>query len=124
MEVLGNAGVVVLTCGNIPQDVDVVEVYHVRLPLWYAWRVWPAVAAAQLWRGSLPFFYFAALHKKSWLGKPCWLAKPKFFSPKKTEAGGEGSRTPVLDTFDVSISMFRRRLAALAGGPLCVSLPP
>ena len=39
-------------------------------------------------------------------------------------AGGEGSRTPVLDTVDASISMFRRRLAALAGGPLCVSLPP
>ena len=40
------------------------------------------------------------------------------------ESGGEGSRTPVLDTVDASISMFRRRLAALAGGPLCVSLPP
>ena len=39
------------------------------------------------------------------------------------EAGGEGSRTPVLDTVDASISMFRRRLAALTGGPLCVSLP-
>ena len=114
----------VLTCGNITQEVDVVEVAHVRLPyvVCVAGVARRRCCAAMAWQP--PFFYFAALHKKSWLGKPCWLAKPKFFSPKKTEAGGEGSRTPVLDTFDVSISMFRRRLAALAGGPLCVSLPP
>lgn len=32
--------------------------------------------------------------------------------PHDTTSGGEGSRTPVLDTVDASISMFRRRLAA------------
>ena len=68
-------------------------------------------------------FYFAALNKKVGLANHAGLPSRSFFS-EKTEAGGEGSRTPVLDTFDVSISMFRRRLAALAGGPLCVSLPP
>ncbi len=29
----------------------------------------------------------------------------------KRQSGGEGGRTPVLDTVDASISMFRRRLA-------------
>ena len=38
--------------------------------------------------------------------------------------GGEGNRTPVLDTVDASISMFRRGLLLLAGDPLRVSLSP
>ncbi len=44
--------------------------------------------------------------------------------PYHSVSGGEGSRTPVLDTVDASISMFRRRFAALADSPLCASLPP
>ena len=83
----------------------------------------PAAAPTVLWRGSLPFSE-APPQKKFRLGKPCWLAKPKFFSPKKTEAGGEGNLTPVLDTVDASISMFRRGLLHLAGDPLRVGLSP
>lgn len=42
--------------------------------------------------------------------------KPLALIEHKWRNGGEGSRTPVPDTFDASISMFRRRSCSSQGG--------
>ena len=62
-------------------------------------------------------------NKKTDLTNPK-VCQAEVFLRKKPESGGEGNRTPVLDTVDASISMFRRGLLHLAGDPLRVSLSP